>query len=96
LNIRVIEKYSTGDIIQIGPFEGQIAKQNSLIIDGDVEPIIDLIKKEILPIYPEVVDDLNLCVLAKYDGECNIEIPHNVLLKFAELNLPLNLTCYSK
>jgi len=94
--IRVVEKYTKGDVINVGRYKGNLSSEGLLIVDGDIDEIFQFIALKILPQFTRELVKLNLCILVCFEGECNFELTANQLIKIYELKIPLSITCYSR
>ncbi len=94
--VKVLEKYSKGDVIKFGRYKGNLSSEGYLIIDGGIDEIINFLTLKILTQFSREIIDLNLCILVSYEGECNFELSQTQLDKIAKLHIPLAITCYNK
>ena len=83
-----------GDFIDYGRFKGGLSCEGSLILSGDIEDVLTFSEKILISKEKQFITDLNITLTICYLDQCNFEISPADLQRFANLGVPLGITCY--
>jgi hypothetical protein len=93
--LRLISTTTPGDIVKQGKDKGKPAKEGCCVTMGTIDDTLEFIES----VYNEMLKDqtlINITINVNYRDQCNFEIQPHHLTRFAALNIPLGISCYSE
>lgn len=88
-----VRKDFVGEVATRGRNKGLVKPEGSLYLSSSFEKII-LILEGVGDWGEYGIEDVNVCLLVKHDGQCNFELDPKLISRFAKICIPLGITCY--